>query len=87
MHKSELADLDRKITAELAPTHEVPDDRMGVNHDENDGTENKQEQSKEVSPSVSVASSDTSQSQKSSIVAEPNPLQYHTVGFQPRCRL
>ena len=35
--KSELAALDRKITAELAPTHEVPDDRMGVNHYENDG--------------------------------------------------
>ena len=31
--KSELAALDRKITAELAPTH-----------NENDGTENKQEQ-------------------------------------------
>ena len=37
MHKSELAALDRKITAELAPTYEVPDDRMGVKHDENDG--------------------------------------------------
>ena len=45
MHKSELAALDRKITAELAPTHEVPDDRMEVNHNENDGTEVKQEQS------------------------------------------
>ena len=43
MHKSELTALDRKITAELAPTHEVPDDRMGVNHNENDGTEVKQE--------------------------------------------
>ena len=41
MHKSELAALDRKITAELIPTYEVPDDRMGVNRDENDGTENK----------------------------------------------
>ena len=41
--KSELAALDRKITAELAPTHEVPDDRMGVKHDENGGTEIKHE--------------------------------------------
>ena len=40
--KSELAALDRKITAELAPTHKVPDDRMGVNHDGNDSTEAKQ---------------------------------------------
>ena len=60
MHKSELAALDRKITAELAPKH-----------DENDGTENKQEQSKEVSPTVKVEPSDTSQSQKPSMVAEP----------------
>ena len=41
--KSELAVLDRKITAVLAPTHEVPDDRMGVKHDENDSTETKQD--------------------------------------------
>ncbi|WP_209308202.1 hypothetical protein [Barnesiella sp. WM24] len=41
--KSELAALDRKITAELAPTHEVPDDRMGVNKEEQDGVENKQQ--------------------------------------------
>ena len=47
MHKSELAALDRKITAELVPTHEVPDDRKGVNHDENDGTEVKHEQSQQ----------------------------------------
>ena len=47
MLKSELAALDRKITAELVLTHEVPDDRMGVNHDENDGTGNKQEQSQQ----------------------------------------
>ena len=52
MLKSELAALDRKITAELAPTHEVPDDRMGVNHNENDGTENKQEQSQPSQPEV-----------------------------------
>lgn len=32
--KSDLAALDRKITAELAPTHEVPDDQTRVNHDE-----------------------------------------------------
>lgn len=34
--------LDCKIAAELAPTHEVPDDRKGVNHDEKDGEEVKQ---------------------------------------------
>ena len=45
--KSELAALDRKITAELAPTHKVPDDRKGVNHDENECTENKQAQSQQ----------------------------------------
>ncbi|MDE7420242.1 MAG: hypothetical protein K2N35_08535 [Muribaculaceae bacterium] len=39
--KSELAALDRKITAELAPKH-----------DENDGTENKQEQSTQPQPEV-----------------------------------
>ena len=52
MHKSELAALDRKITVELAPTHEVPDDRKGVNQDENDGTENKQKQSRQSQPDV-----------------------------------
>ena len=43
MLKPELAALDRKITTALAPTHEVPDDQMGVKHDENDGSEVKQE--------------------------------------------
>ena len=41
MYKFELAALDRKITAELAPKH-----------DENDGTENKQEQSQRSQPDV-----------------------------------
>ena len=52
--KSELAALDRKITAELATTHEVPDDRKGVNHDENNGTEVKQGQSQQPQPEVKV---------------------------------
>lgn len=41
--KSDLAALDRKITAALAPTHEVPDNRMGVKKEEQDGEENKQQ--------------------------------------------
>ena len=68
--KSELAALDRKITAELAPKH-----------DENDGTENKQEQSpqQEVKSettvkTVNVHTTDPPQEQKSSMVAEPRPL-------------
>ena len=80
MLKSELAALDRKITAELALTHEVPDDHNGVNHDENDGTENKQEQSQQYQPevkaettvnAVNVHTTDSPQGHKSSMVAEP----------------
>ena len=41
MHNPELAALDRKITAELAPRY-----------DENDGTENKQEQSQQYQSEV-----------------------------------
>ena len=66
--KSDLAALDRKITAELAPTHEVPDDRMGVNHDEKDNEEvkrNEQHQSQRVE--APAQPSDT----KESMVAEP----------------
>ena len=83
MHKSELAALDRKITAELASTYEVPDDRMGVNHDENDGTENKQEQSQQPQTevnstsavnTVNVHTTDTPQGHKPSMVAEPIPI-------------
>ena len=77
--KSELATLYRKITAELAPTHEVPDDRMGVKHDENDGTENRQEQSQQQSDvktetavnTVNLHTTDPPQGHKSSMVAEP----------------
>ncbi|MDE6410736.1 MAG: hypothetical protein K2K81_10925 [Muribaculaceae bacterium] len=43
MLKSELAALDRKITAELAPKH-----------DGNDGTENKQEQSQQSQTEVNT---------------------------------
>ena len=73
MHKSELAALDRKITAELVPTHEVPDDRKGVNHDENDGSEVKQEQSQHTSESMNANIEPTqhTQNQKPSMVAEP----------------
>ena len=79
MLKSELAALDRKITSELAPTHEAPDDHMGVNHDENDGTENKQEQSQHMSEvkagstvkTIIVNTPDPPQVHKPSMVAEP----------------
>ena len=69
MLKSELAALDRKITAELAPKH-----------DENDGTENKQEQSQQPQTevktetavkTVNVHTTDTPQGHKPSMVAEP----------------
>ena len=71
MHKSELAAFDRKITAELAPTHEVPDDRMGVKHAENDGPEVKQEQSQHTSESknANIEPTQHTQNQKPSMVA------------------
>ena len=78
--KSELAALDRKITAELAPKH-----------DENDGTEVKQEEPQqpqyEVKPettvnTVNVHPTDTSQGNKASMVAEPI-IQYRSY-FRPR---
>ena len=68
--KSQLASLDRKITAELAHTHEVPDDRMGVNKEEQDGVENKLASTVEVNATVVDAPS-TSDDQKKSMVAEP----------------
>ena len=71
MHKSELAALDRKITAEQAPTHEVPDDRKGVNHDENYGTEVKQEQSIHTSESKNANIEPMQHTQNHSMVAEP----------------
>lgn len=59
--KSELAALDRKITAELAPKH-----------DENDGTENKQEQSQQPSTETNGVTVDSSsRSRNPSMVAEP----------------
>ena len=78
--KSELAALDRKITAELAPKH-----------DENDGTEVKQEEPQQpqygVKPettvnTVNVHPTDTSQGNKASMVAEPI-IQYRSY-FRPR---
>ncbi|MDE6549459.1 MAG: hypothetical protein K2L22_10735 [Muribaculaceae bacterium] len=69
MHKSELAALDRKITAELAPKH-----------DENDGTEVKQEQYQQSQPevkaettvnAVNVHTTDPPQGHKPSMVTEP----------------
>ena len=92
MHKSELAALDRKITAELAPTHNVPDDQNGVNHDENDGTEVKQWQSQQPQPdvktettvnTVNVHTTDTPQGHKPSMVAEPQP-RYPMTASAPR---
>ena len=64
--KSDLAALDRKITAALAPTHEVPDDRMGVNKEEQDGEEVKRDdlQQRAEVPAQSAGS-------KESMVAEP----------------
>lgn len=67
--KSELAALDRKISAELAPKH-----------DENDGTEVKQEQSTQPQTevkaettvnTVNVHTTDPPQGHKPSMVAEP----------------
>ena len=92
MHNPELAALDRKITAELAPTHEMPDDQKGVNHDENDGTENKQEQSQQPQTevkaetavkTVNIHSTDTPQGYKPSMVAEPQP-RYPMPAIMPR---
>ena len=68
--KSELAALDRKITAELAPTHEVPDGRMGVNKEEQDGVENKPASTVEVNTAMVDAPS-TADNQKKTMVAEP----------------
>ena len=64
--------LDRKITAELAPTHEVPGDRKGFNHDENYGTEVKQEQFQHTSESknTNIEPMQHTQNQKPSMVAE-----------------
>ena len=79
--KSELAALDRKITAELAPKH-----------DENDGTENKQEQSPQPQPevkaettvnTVNIHRTDTPQEHKPSMVAEPQP-RYPMTASSPR---
>ena len=79
--KSELAALDRKITAELAPKH-----------DENDGTENKQEQSQQSQPAVksetvvntvNVHITDPPQGHKPSMVAEPQ-LRYSMPASVPR---
>ena len=77
--KSELAALDRKITAELAHTHEVPDDRMGVNKEELDGVENKPASTVEVNATVVDAPS-TSDDQKKSMVAEP-AIRYQSPSF------
>ena len=69
--KSELAALDRKITAELAPKH-----------DENDGAEVKQEQFSQTQTevkaettvkTVNVHTTDPPQGHKLSMVAEPHP--------------
>ena len=49
-NKSELAAIDRKITAELAPKH-----------DENDGIENKQKQSQQHHPDEKIVSVETTQ--------------------------
>ena len=85
---SEMAALDRKITAELAPTHEVSDDRKGVNHDENDGTENKQDQSQHTSESknANIETTQHTQNQKSSMVTEPM-IRYRKVLLERKIRI
>ena len=69
--KSELAAFDRKITDKLVPKH-----------DENDGTEVKQEQTSQTQPevkvetavnTVNVHTTDPPQEHKPSMVAEPQP--------------
>lgn len=65
--KSDLAALDRKITTALAPTHEVPDDRMGVNKEEQDGEEVKRDD-----PSQQVEAPAQSTGSKESMVAGLN---------------
>ncbi len=75
--KSELAAIDRKITAELAPKRE-----------EQDGVENKQDSSVEVN-TTKVDAPSTSDDQKKSMVAEPeycyakrvSALSYSSTGF------
>ncbi len=75
--KSELAALDRKITAELAPKRE-----------EQDGVENKQDSSVEVN-TTKVDAPSTANDQKKSMVAEPeycyakriSALPYSSAGF------
>ena len=79
--KSELSALDRKITAELAPKH-----------DDNDGTEVKQEQSQQAQTevkaettvkTVNVHSTGPPQGHKTSMVAEPQP-RYSMTASAPR---
>ncbi len=79
--KSELAALDRKIAAELAPKH-----------DENDGTENKQGQSQQpqsavksetTSNTVVVQSTNNEHEHKPSLVAEPH-VYYSKGRFYPK---
>ena len=63
----------KQLKSELAPTHEVPGDRKGVNHDENYGSEVKQEQSQHTSESknANIEPTQHTQNQKPSMVAEP----------------
>ena len=81
MHKSELAALDRKITAELV-----------LKHDENDGTEVKQEQSTQLQTevkvetavkTVNVHTTDPPRGHKPSMVAEPQ-ARYPMTASVPR---
>lgn len=70
--KSELAALDRKITADLAPTQEVPGNRMGANHeDTTDGKEIKPITPQQQSANITPPQSSKQREDKSSMVAEP----------------
>lgn len=72
--KSELATLDRKITAELAPKH-----------DEKDGEEVKRNGQTQQAQCVDVPAQ--SNCSKESLVAEPQPLyKPHVSNFRPAYR-
>ena len=73
--KSDLAALDRKITADFTTIHRASDDRMGANHetvaDNADGKEIKPSEPQQYSDITSPQSSQE-QENKTTMVAEPN---------------
>ena len=82
--KSQLAALDRKITADLAPTHEVPGDRMGANHEtianNTNGEETKPTAPHQQSANITPPQSTEQQEDKPSLVAESRyPYRFSTM--------